>query len=287
MTSITFKSNSDKEYHLEVGEMNSNILSAGSPGRVKRISKHLDNAETVEGDRGLTVVHGEHDGMGVSAFATGMGPASASITLPEAIELAEDPIILLRLGTAGSLQPHVKIGDIVIPSGAIRDESTTTAVVGSEYPSVADPALVPVLVKAANQYGFSLGENLWNGIVHVKDDLHFKETPNKSPSKEIQEPKLKSYERLGALSSSMEFSVYTIMRDFYKASENREIVTGALLGIIARKSKNIELEEEVKKRLEKDMIKIGLKSLKLVRRLKSDEKVESEYKNILKKLFLT
>lgn len=288
MGSITFKTGNNKEYHLEIEEMNSNLLSAGSPGRVHKIADYLQNPEVEEGSRGLTVVHGEYEGIKISAFPTGMGPASASITIPEAIETTEDPVTLLRLGTAGSLQSKVKTGDIVIPSGAIRDESTTESVIGPEYPSLTDPAIIPLLVGAAGKHGYSMGENLWNGIIHVKDDLYFKETPHNSPSREIKEPRLKSYSRMGALSSSMEFSVYTILRDFYNIQKGRNISVGAVLGIIARKGRDdIEVKEDTKKNLEEDLIKIGMDCLLLDHRIRKGRKTEVNFEGIVRALLKT
>lgn len=286
MSSITFKTGDGKEYHLEVEKMNPNILSAGSPGRVRKIAEYLENTEIQEGSRGMTVVHGEYEGIPISAFPTGMGPASAAIVVPEAIEVAEGSVTLLRLGTAGALQPYVSVGDIVVSIGAVRDESTTSAVVGSEFPSVANPELVPVIVGVAENNGYELGEDLWTGIAHVKDDLYFKETPHLSPSREMVEPKLKSYKRMGVLSSSMEFSVYTIMRDFYKGQREDNILVGALLGIIAEaeERESIKVDKETKKELEKSMIKTGLDILKTTNYLKKGKETEINFEEIIRKL---
>ncbi|KXB05538.1 hypothetical protein AKJ49_00575 [candidate division MSBL1 archaeon SCGC-AAA382A03] len=284
--SITFKTEGGKEYHLKIDRMNSNILSAGSPGRVQKIAKYLDKSEIQEGSRKMTVVHGKYQKLPISAFSTGMGPASAAITVPEAIEAAEDPITLLRIGTAGSLQSHVKAGDIVIGTGAIRDESTTTAVVDSEYPSIANSELVPIMIAAAEKHGFEMKENLWPGITHVKDDLYFKETPHFSPSRDRMEPKLQSYREMGALSTSMEFSVYTIMRDFYKYQKKRDISVGLFLGIVAetKKKHSVKVDKKTKKKLENDMIKIGLDTLQITNDLRKGKKTDIDFEEIIRKL---
>lgn len=289
MDSITFKTGEGKEYHLEIDQLNPNILSAGSPGRIKKITKFLDKTKTQEGSRGMTVVHGEYQGLPVSAFPTGMGPASAAVVVPEAIEAAEGSVTLLRLGTAGGLQSYVSVGDIVVPVGVIRDEGTTSAVVGSEFPSVTDPELVPIIISEVENQGFELGEDLWTGIVHVKDDLYFKEAPHFSPSREIMEPKLKSYRRMGALSSSMEFSVYTIMRDFYEGRRKDNIIVGALLAIIAeaREEESIEVNKKIKEKLEKDMIKSGLNILRIVDKLRKGKETGINFEKILRKMIIS
>ncbi len=284
--SITFGSGDEKQYHLEIDEINPNILSAGSPGRVKKISDFLEGAEIEEGERGLTVVHGEYHDVPVSAFATGMGPASAAITLPEAIEAADGPITLLRLGTAGALQPHVEPGDIVVPTGAIRDESTTSAVVASEFPAFSSPEILPIILDVAESHDYEFEKDLWTGTIHVKDDLYFKESPHHSPSREIMEPRLKSFRRMGAISSSMEFSVYSIMRDFYEGRREGKILTGALLAIIAKalEGEHVKVDEKVKEKLEEDMIEIGLHVLKSTRDLIDGEDTDIDFERIIGKM---
>lgn len=286
MESITFKTGEGKEYHLETDHMNPNILSGGSPGRIRKIADHLKNSEIQEGSRGMTVVHGEYKDISVSAFPTGMGPASASIVVPEAIEAAEGPVTLLRLGTAGALQSHIKVGDLVISMGAIRDECTTAAAVGTEFPSVPDPELIPLFIAAAEKHGYNLGESLWTGITHVKDDLYFKETPHFSPSREIVEPRLKSYKRMGAVSSSMEFTVYTIMRDFYEGRREDSVSVGALLAIIAEaeEEESVEIDKETKKKQETDMIKTGLDVLKLSNDLRNGVETDFDFESIISKM---
>jgi len=286
MEPITFRTASGKSYHLEIDKINPNILTAGSPGRVRKIAKYLKNVRIEEGDRGMTVVHGDYRGLPVSAFPTGMGPASAAIVIPEALEVAKGPITMLRLGTAGSLQPFVGAGDIVISSGSVRDEGTTKAAVGPEYPAFADPELIPVMVASAEKHGYEFGKNLWVGVGHVKDDLYFIETPQFSPMIDFLKPKLESYKRMGVLTSSMEFSVYCIMRDFYEGRRDDRILTGEMLAILgtAEKEGAVDVSKVDKQKLEKDMIEIGLDTLVLVDKLRKGEKVDVDLSGTISKL---
>lgn len=286
MNPITFKTKDGKEYHLETDHMNPNILSAGSSGRIKKIANYLDDVETQEGDRGLTIIHGKYKGIPISAFPTGMGPASAAVVIPEVFEVVDGPLTLLRLGTAGALQSYIGSGDIVVSTGAIRDESTTEALVGSEYPSIASPEMIPILVAACEEFGYNLEENLWTGISHVKDDLYFKESPHLSPSRENLEPKLKSYRRMGALSSSMEFSVYNILRDFYEGEKEDNITVGALLAIVAEaeEGESIHVDEKAKEKLEKNLIKIGLRVLETTHNLREGKETEINLEKTIRKM---
>jgi uridine phosphorylase len=286
MVSITFKTATGKAYHLEIDRLHPNILTAGSPGRVKKIAKYLKNVQIVEGDRGHTVVSGEYNGVPVSAFPTGMGPASTAIVLPEAIEATSGPVTLLRLGTAGALQRHVQIGDLVISAACVRDEGTTRAAVGPEYPAVANPELVLLMAGVAEKHGYELSRNLWVGITHVKDDLYFVETPHFSPLREFMEPKLESYKRMGVLASSMEFSVYCIMRDFYEGQRGGRILTCELLAILASPAAEgeIDVSKVDKHKLEEDMIKIGLDTLVAVDQIRRGKAPEIDIWKIIRKL---
>ncbi|MEW6222014.1 MAG: hypothetical protein AB1476_01645 [Candidatus Hadarchaeota archaeon] len=278
MEPITFKTSSGEAYHLGVDKLHPNILSGGSSGRIKKIAKYLKNSEIEEGDRGYTVVHGEYEGINVSAFATGMGPASTAIILPEAMELAQGPVTMLRLGTAGALQPFINIGDLVISTASVRDEGTTRAAVGPEYPAIANPELIPLMVAASEKHGYNLLKNLWVGITHVKDDLYFAETPQFSPITEMVTPKLESYKRMGVLASSMEFSVYCTMRDFYEGRRDDRILVGEILAILAAPEKEgaIDVSQVDKPKLEKNMIEIGLDTLVLVDKLRKGKKLDMD-----------
>jgi uridine phosphorylase len=232
------------------------------------------------------VVHGRYGGIEVSAFSTGMGPASTAIVLPEALELVEGPVTLLRLGTAGALQPFVNVGDLVISSGTVRDEGTTRATVGPEYPALANPELIPLMVAVSEKHGYELLKNLWVGITHVKDDLYFVETPHFSPVHEFMTPKLESYRRMGVLASSMEFSVYCLMRDFYEGRRKDRILVGEIVAILAAPEKEgaVDVSKVDKPKLERDMIKIGLDILLLVDKLRRGEKVDVDITGALAKL---
>jgi len=79
---------------------------------------------------------------------------------------------LIRIGSCGSLQDHVKIGDLVIVTGAIRGEGTTSYYVPKNFSTVAHPDIVRALQRAAE----SLRVRYHLGRVFTTDAL-FQETP--------------------------------------------------------------------------------------------------------------
>jgi uridine phosphorylase len=79
---------------------------------------------------------------------------------------------LIRIGSCGSLQDHVKIGDLVIVTGAIRGEGTTSYYVPRNFSTVADPEIVNALRQAAE----TLKMRYHLGWIFTTDAL-FQETP--------------------------------------------------------------------------------------------------------------
>ncbi|MCD6260375.1 MAG: hypothetical protein J7J28_01100 [Thaumarchaeota archaeon] len=274
---ITFSTKSGKMAHLEVERLNPNILTAGSPKRMRMVADFLEDVEVFEGGRGHVVVNGAYNGLKVSAVSTGMGPASAMIILPEIIEATKgDLLTILRLGTAGSLQPYVRGGHLHIPTASIRDEGSSQAVIGLEFPATASPELIPILVLASERHGYRLGENLWLGPVHTKDNLYFRETPHFSPRRELLKQRLSAFREMGALSSEMEFSAYCILRDYYEGKMEKRILTGCILAVVndfEEAEGRIRIGEVDISRLERDMIKIGLETFKLLNELRRGKSI--------------
>lgn len=57
------------------------------------------------------------------------------------------------MGSSGALQPEIQPGDVVISSGAVRLESTTSFFVHDGYPAVADYEATLALIEAAHRLG--------------------------------------------------------------------------------------------------------------------------------------
>lgn len=249
-----------KTYHLEAERMNPYVLTAGSAGRIQKLARYLDHAECSKGDRGLVIVHGTYKGTPVSGVTTGMGPASCAIVLPEVIELIQGNGVLLRIGTAGSLQARVCPGHAVVALACIRDEDTTQALVGPEYPAVASFEMFPFLLSALGGQGFLPGKSLWMGVVHTKSDLYFKEAPQFSPKENELRERLKSYRQMGALASEMELSAHFLLKDYYTSSRRR-ILSGGILGIVANAPESGRVAPEEHEGLEDRLLLAGLESM--------------------------
>ena len=79
---------------------------------------------------------------------------------------------MIRVGSCGSLQDHVKIGDLVIVTGALRGDGTSRYYVAENFSTVADQGIVDALKQAAEQ----LRVRYHLGWIFTTDAL-FQETP--------------------------------------------------------------------------------------------------------------
>ncbi len=78
-----------------------------------------------------------------------MGCPSAAIALEELIMSGAK--YLIRLGTTGALQKNISLGDIIIPSSAVRLEGTSVEYIPIEFPAIADIDIIDDLVKATQE----------------------------------------------------------------------------------------------------------------------------------------
>ncbi len=107
------------------------VLLPGDPLRAKRIAEEfLDDAEQVNGERGMLGYTGTFDGRPVSVQSTGMGCPSAAIVIHELIELGSTRLI--RVGTCGGLQPDLALGDLIVALSAVPGDATALRFTGGE-----------------------------------------------------------------------------------------------------------------------------------------------------------
>ncbi len=99
------------------------ILLAGDPLRAKYIADNiLENAFCYNKVRGMYGYTGIYKGKKVSVQGTGMGVPSISIYVHE---LINDYGVknLIRIGTCGSIQPYIKIKDLILAMTSSTDSS--------------------------------------------------------------------------------------------------------------------------------------------------------------------
>ncbi len=144
----------ERQYHIGLGpgELAEYILLPGDPDRTPRIATRLDSIELERRHREFVSVTGSYRGQRVSVVSTGIGTDNVEIVVAEILAITERPTFI-RVGSCGSLQPEIGLGDLVITSGAVRLEATTSFFVHDGYPAIADYEAIAALVEAADRLG--------------------------------------------------------------------------------------------------------------------------------------
>jgi len=105
----------------KVGEYAKTVLMPGDPMRAKFIAEnYLENPVLVNEVRGMLGYTGTYKGKPVSIQGSGMGMPSMGIYSYELFNFYEVENII-RIGSAGSINPKLGLGDIVMGIGACTD----------------------------------------------------------------------------------------------------------------------------------------------------------------------
>jgi len=154
MTGDSEDPNDDAPYHLEVrpGDVADSVLLPGHPERVEKVVADWDSHEVVADHREYRTATGSHEGTPLSVTSTGIGSPSAAIAVEELARVGADT--LLRVGSCGAIREEASVGDLIITTGAVRQEGTSDEYVREDYPASADDRVVSALVAAAERLGY-------------------------------------------------------------------------------------------------------------------------------------
>ena len=155
-------------YHVEVGpdDVADAVLLPGNPERVDKITALWDGHEEVAHHREYRTATGTYEDAPISVTSTGIGSPSAAIAVEELARVGVDTFI--RVGSCGAIQPGMDVGDLVITTGAVRQEGTSDEYVREDYPAAADGEVVSALVAAAER----LGHDYHTGVTMSADSFY-------------------------------------------------------------------------------------------------------------------
>ena len=124
----------------------------GDPQRVERIKEFLTDVKDIAFNREHKSISGYYKGVKVMAVSTGMGGPSTAIAIEELAHIGVKAMI--RIGSCGALRPGIKLGDLVLVNGAVRDDGASKSYVDPAYPAVPDTELLMNVMEAAKTQGF-------------------------------------------------------------------------------------------------------------------------------------
>lgn len=189
-----------KQMHIAIGkgDVGGYCILPGDPGRCEKIARLFDSPRLVGTNREFVTYTGTLDGVPVSVCSTGIGAPSAAIAIEELFECGVHTFI--RVGTCGGINLKVCPGDLVIATGAVRQDGTTPQYVPIEYPAVADIDVTCAIRQAAN----SMGKANHLGIVQAKDSFYGQHSPARMPAAQELLYKWDAWKKAGVLASEME-----------------------------------------------------------------------------------
>jgi uridine phosphorylase len=178
-----------KQPHIlcEEGDVHDLALLPGDPDRVDRIAGLCDEHELVAENREYRVVNATYGDRELTLCSTGIGCPSAAIAVEELANVGVETFV--RVGTTGALQRGIEIGDMVVATGAAKDEGTTGRYEPDTYPAVPDYEVLSALVNAAE----ANGEDVHVGAI-ASDDAFYAE----------EDYYIQDWEEAGILSVEME-----------------------------------------------------------------------------------
>ncbi len=146
--------NEEVQYHIEVGpeDVAASVLLPGNPERVEKVVDGWDSWEEKAYHREYRTATGSYRETPISVTSTGIGSPSAAIAVEELARVGTETFI--RVGSCGAIQEGMEVGDLVITTGAVRQEGTSAEYVREDYPATADYEVVCALVAAAEELGY-------------------------------------------------------------------------------------------------------------------------------------
>jgi len=163
--------------HLKPGQIANDIILVGDPDRVELVSSYFSDVEFKISNREFVSHTGYYNGKRISVISTGIGTdnidivvneldALVNIDIKKRIEKKEKKELnLIRIGTSGSLQEHIKVGSFLLSSKAIGFDGLLNYYSGSEQ--ISDLAFEKALIsqlpwnaRLATPYVVDASENL-------------------------------------------------------------------------------------------------------------------------------
>src|SRR3954469_11234171 len=135
---------------VPVGSITPYVLVVGDPDRAKHFSERLDGARQIGRFREYHTYQGSWQRVPVTITSHGVGGAGAAVAFEELAQGGAKTVI--RLGTCGSFLPNVRSGDLLIATGAVREDGITERLAPLSYPAICDTEVTRALVEAATAH---------------------------------------------------------------------------------------------------------------------------------------
>lgn len=232
-------------------------LLCGDPDRTRRIAAGFPGvrkARILSERRGLvSCLCSTNTGMPLVCATSGMGAPSASIVINELFDLGIRTVI--RVGTTGSIQDHIRAGSVVISRAALCRQGASLDIAPAEYPAAADPFLTVALVNAAREL-----DVVWHLGITASVDTFFEgqertlTSSNKHLLRRLQGI-TEEYRALNVLNYEMECGTLFKMAGVYG------FAAGCVCAVIDDRTTGEEIDLAIKEKAETDAVRVALRAL--------------------------
>ena len=260
--------------HLAAPELEGNgglgryVLLPGDRARAAALAEHFAAQRTISTPRGidshLGTLPSPRGPVDVLAISTGIGAASAEVVVSELLHAGARR--LLRVGSCGTMVRDVRPGQLVIVTGAVRDDGASGNYAPLEYPALAHPRAVAALALGAERAGLA-GETFL-GICHSKGSLYAREF-GFGPGGEANLAYCETLRRAGALASEMEAAMLFVLASTHApkahslaAGSRDEIQAGAVLAAFGSDDSRMRtVDPEVAALAERRAIRVAIEAV--------------------------
>lgn len=158
------------------GDFAKTVLMPGDPLRAKYIAEtYLEHARQVTGVRNMFGYTGTYKGKEISVMGAGMGMPSIGIYSYELFHFY-DVDNIIRIGSAGALQDHIRLMDVVIGMGACTDSNYAYQYgLPGTFAPIADYELMNKAIQVAKAQGTNVvvGNILSSDVFYnARDDVN-------------------------------------------------------------------------------------------------------------------
>ena len=252
-----------RQYHIALapGEVSNTVILVGDPGRAEKVAKYFDSITLTKSNREFITFTGIYKNVPITVMSTGIGPANIEISVIELSRIfntRETPVII-RIGSSGALQDQISVGDLVISTGAVRLEDTSTYFVDQAFPSIADYEVVTALITSAQRKNF----HFHIGITATASGFYGAQGRDldKFP---VKDPKLPDkLAKWNVQNFEMESSTLFTLTSLAK------IKSGTVCAVYANRSQKTFIDEQGKVDAEQRAIQCGLEAILIIRKMDS------------------
>ncbi|MBL4845515.1 MAG: nucleoside phosphorylase [Planctomycetes bacterium] len=253
------KTATGKQYHVGVapGDIAERIMLVGDPARADKVASRFDSIRGRWANREYVTITGVYKGAPLTVTATGIGTDNTEIAFIELSQCVENATFL-RVGSSGALKDGIGLGDLVISTGAVRLEATSTQFVPEGYPCLAHHEVILALVEATKDLE---GRKVHVGLTATACGFYGaqgRQVPGFPPRDPDRPARLG---QIGVCNMEMEASLLFTLGTL---SGQR---TGAICAIYANRNADTFVDTDLKDRAEAAAIEAGLAALEILRKM--------------------